>query len=53
MRTYWSPEAIERVTGHKLDGLAEHGIIHLINLSNSAALDGSCKQRATAKVTRR
>ena len=44
VRTYWSPEAIERVTGHKLDGLAEHGIIHLIN-SGSAALDGSCKQR--------
>lgn len=32
VRTYWSPEAIERVTGHKLDGLAEHGIIHLIQL---------------------
>ncbi|XPE36727.1 hypothetical protein ACNKHN_15970 [Shigella flexneri] len=40
----WSPEAIERVTGNKLDGLAEHGIIHLITLV-SAALDGSCKQR--------
>lgn len=51
VRTYWSPEAIERVTGHKLDGLAEHGIIHLIN-SGSAALDGSCKQR-DSKVTRR
>ena len=30
VRTYWSPEAIERVTGHKLDGLAEHGIIHFM-----------------------
>ncbi|VFS75895.1 L-fucose isomerase [Raoultella planticola] len=38
------PDAVERVTGQPLTGLAEHGIIHLIN-SGSAALDGSCKQR--------
>ena len=44
VRTYWSPEAVERVTGQPLTGLAEHGIIHLIN-SGSAALDGACKQR--------
>ncbi len=44
VRTYWSPDAVERVTGQPLTGLAEHGIIHLIN-SGSAALDGSCKQR--------
>ncbi|ENF1796548.1 L-fucose isomerase [Salmonella enterica] len=44
VRTYWSPEAVERVTGQALNGLAEHGIIHLIN-SGSAALDGACKQR--------
>lgn len=44
VRTYWSPEAVERVTGQALSGLAEHGIIHLIN-SGSAALDGACKQR--------
>ncbi len=31
MRTYWSPDAVERVTGQPLTGLAEHGIIHLIN----------------------
>lgn len=46
VRTYWSPEAVERVTGQPLSGLAEHGIIHLIN-SGSAALDGSCKQRGS------
>jgi L-fucose isomerase len=44
VRTYWSPDAVERVTGQPLTGLAEHGIIHLIN-SGSAALDGSCQQR--------
>jgi L-fucose isomerase len=43
VRTYWSPEAVS-ASGQPLTGLAEHGIIHLIN-SGSAALDGSCKQR--------
>jgi len=40
VRTYWSPEAVERVTGHKLEGLAANGLIHLIN-SGSASLDGA------------
>lgn len=43
VRTYWSPESVKRVTGHALDGLAQHGLIHLIN-SGSAALDGACVQ---------
>jgi L-fucose isomerase len=43
VRTYWSPEAIERVTGYKVDGVASGGLIHLIN-SGSAALDGSGRQ---------
>ena len=43
VRTYWSPQAIERVTGHKLTGRAADGVIHLIN-SGSAALDGSGEQ---------
>lgn len=38
VRTYWSPDAVERVTGYALDGLAANGIIHLIN-SGPAALD--------------
>lgn len=38
VRTYWSPEAVLRVTGKKPKGLAENGFIHLIN-SGSAALD--------------
>lgn len=39
VRTYWSPAAVKRVTGHKLAGDAKDGIIHLIN-SGPAALDG-------------
>jgi L-fucose isomerase len=44
VRTYWSPEAIERVTGKKPVGLASQGMIHLIN-SGAASLDGSGYQR--------
>jgi L-fucose isomerase len=40
VRTYWSPDAVERVTGWKPDGRAAGGFIHLIN-SGAAALDGS------------
>ena len=43
VRTYWSPEAVERVTGKKLEGKAANGIIHLIN-SGAATLDGSARQ---------
>jgi L-fucose/D-arabinose isomerase len=46
VRTYWSPEAIERVTGWRPDGLAAGGFIHLIN-SGSTCLDatGEMKDR--------
>jgi len=47
VRTYWSPAAVERVTGHQLSGRASHGIIHLIN-SGSAALDGTGQQTDTS-----
>lgn len=40
VRTYWSPQACERVTGVRPDGLAANGFIHLIN-SGATALDGS------------
>lgn len=40
VRTYWSPEAIERVTGWKPEGAAEGGVMHLIN-SGAASLDGT------------
>ncbi|MEK4484735.1 L-fucose isomerase [Psychrobacillus sp. FSL H8-0484] len=48
VRTYWSPEAVERVTGKKLTGRAENGFIHLIN-SGSAALDGAGRQTIDGK----
>jgi L-fucose isomerase len=48
VRTYWSPEAVERVTGYKMEGLAANGLIHLIN-SGSAALDGSGQQTIDGK----
>lgn len=40
VRTYWSPDACERVTGVRPNGLAKDGFIHLIN-SGATALDGS------------
>jgi L-fucose isomerase len=40
VRTYWSPEAVKRVTGYTLTGQAANGFIHLIN-SGAASLDGS------------
>jgi len=40
VRTYWSPEAVKRVTGKELTGYAKNGIIHLIN-SGAASLDGT------------
>lgn len=48
VRTYWSPEAIKRVTGHDVEGPAANGIIHLIN-SGSAALDGSGQQSSNGE----
>ncbi|OQR57212.1 L-fucose isomerase [Bacillus sp. CDB3] len=48
VRTYWSPEAVERVTGHKPEGLASNGFIHMIN-SGSAALDGTGQQTKDGK----
>lgn len=43
VRTYWSPVAVQRVTGETLTGRAEQGVIHLIN-SGPAALDGTGRQ---------
>jgi len=43
VRTYWSPEATERVSGWKPEGRAKDGFIHLIN-SGSATLDGTGRQ---------
>ncbi len=40
VRTFWSPAAVKRVTGYQLGGLAEGGVIHLIN-SGAATLDAT------------
>lgn len=50
VRTYWSPDSVKRVTGHQLEGLAQDGILHLIN-SGSAALDGTGEQTRDGKPT--
>ena len=43
VRTYWSPEAIERISGWKPDGILENGAIFLKN-SGSCTLDGTGQQ---------
>jgi L-fucose/D-arabinose isomerase len=43
IRTYWSPEAMKRVSKVKPAGLAENGVIHLIN-SGASALDFSGRE---------
>jgi len=48
VRTYWSPDAVKRVTGKSLTGIASNGMIHLIN-SGSASLDGSGQMEVNGK----
>jgi len=43
VRTYWSPDAVSRITGQKLTGDGANGLIHLIN-SGAATLDGTGEQ---------
>ena len=45
VRTYWSPESIERVSGWKPDGMLKDGAIHFIN-------SGACTLDATGEQTR-
>ena len=40
IRTYWSPEAVKRVTGKEPTGMAAGGFIHLIN-SGATSLDAT------------
>lgn len=47
VRTYWSPEAVKRVTGKELTGKASGGVIHLIN-SGSTTLDATAQQKDAA-----
>ncbi len=48
VRTYWSPEAVKRVTGKALQGIAAQGIIHLIN-SGSTTLDATGQMKEGGK----
>lgn len=48
VRTFWSTEAVKRVSGIELKGIAENGMIHLIN-SGSSALDGTGRQTKDGK----
>ncbi|MEI6512833.1 MAG: L-fucose isomerase [bacterium] len=50
VRTFWSPEAVKRVTGYTLSGTAKDGIIHLIN-SGPAALDWTGEQTKDGNPT--
>ncbi|MBT7121823.1 MAG: L-fucose isomerase, partial [Clostridia bacterium] len=43
VRTYWSPEAVKRVTGKDLPEDGKNGVIHLIN-SGATCLDGTGQQ---------
>lgn len=43
LRTYWSADAIRRVSGEAPQGLSSQGLLHLIN-SGPAALDGCGEQ---------
>ena len=56
VRTYWSGEATERVTGYKFEGKAKecNGIIHLLN-SGAACLDacGECTDEDGNAVMKR
>ena len=49
VRTYWSPDAVNRVAGQLPTGKAAGGFIHLIN-SGAAALDGCGAQRLQGKT---
>lgn len=48
VRTYWSPEAVNRVTGYSLTGQASGGLIHLIN-SGAASLDATGQMEIDGK----
>lgn len=48
VRTYWSPKAVKKATGHKLSGKASKGFLHLIN-SGPAALDATGEQTRKGK----
>ena len=50
VRTYWSPESLQRTAGYTASGCSEGGIIHLIN-SGAASLDFTGQQLRSGKPT--
>ncbi|MGC8669053.1 MAG: L-fucose isomerase [Chthonomonadales bacterium] len=48
VRTYWSPQAVQRVTGYTPTGRAENGFLHLIN-SGPSALDWTGEMEVEGK----
>ncbi len=48
VRTYWSPDAVKKITGWTPSGDAKNGFIHLIN-SGATCLDGSGRQTKDGK----
>ena len=48
IRTYWSQDAVKKATGESLTGLAQNGLIHLIN-SGASALDFTGQQEINGK----
>ncbi len=48
VRTYWSPDAVKRVSGWKPEGTATDGFIHLIN-SGACTLDGTGRQNKNGR----
>lgn len=48
VRTYWSPAAIQRVTGESLTGLARDGFLHLSN-SGAQTLDATGQETVDGK----
>jgi L-fucose/D-arabinose isomerase len=48
VRTFWSPQSVQRVAGYRLAGRAAGGILHLIN-SGAAALDGTGREEKKGK----
>jgi L-fucose isomerase len=49
VRTYWSPAAVKRVSGHELAGVEAGGFLHLIN-SGPAALDATGQQTVDGRA---
>jgi L-fucose isomerase len=50
VRTFWSADAVKRVTGKRMTGLNANGFIHLLS-SGAACLDATGKQRFKGKPT--